>query len=594
MLCRDSAPLELGSGRYTVESLLHESPQAALYRARDRESGAAVALKCFEPGARRAYLREASAALGLKHPHIVRCLDTFHLPLGGACVVYEFMAGGTLAERLETLGPLAPAEVRRCLGELAEGLAFLHRTGRIHCDIKPENVFVCPSGDNHLPRYVLGDLGATCFIREAKEGRHTAGSPAYIAPERVYDRFLFNSDLYSLGVVGFEIATGERPYSGAAEAVIRAHLSEPPPLHRVADPDLRLLLEHLLEKDPAQRIQHAETLLAMLERPGPAARRVEASAGPAPGLERSKPGAGPPTVPGEWGLHGVYELDPTPARPPRIAAVLAEIEQPSLAMDHGSSGEILRPGSNSPGRLFAKVGRIGSVGEHSISYGSSSRVFQLDCTHASPACLWEGCRGLIGHSYAHGHLFWQSQHSLHYVDIANDRTYAFRGRCYLSPVQVAIFPDGSFCHSDGPANEQLVFRSPVAELQARATLSGPILGLTDDAGQILAVVADMHRRGRMLAVCSRHSPVPVRTLLLPSDISDWCFAAGRVFWISGNGQVHTADTTLKPALLPPALAGAALIRVSVDRRWLALMGQAESTRKLALWKIPTPQEECPE
>lgn len=624
MLSPDSAPPELQSGRYEVGSLLHESPGASLYLGREKDTGLTVVLKCFEPGQRRAYLREASAALGLNHPNIVRCLDTFRLPTGGACVVYEYLAGGTLAQALEENGPLALAEIWRCLGELAEGLAFLHGTGRIHCDLKPDNVFLRASDSADSSRYVLGDLGSTSFLKEAKEGRRSTSTPAYVAPERVYDRHCCNSDLYSLGVLGFEIATGQRPFAGATEAVIRAHLTQPPPLHRLADGALRRVLESLLEKEPSHRIQSAETLLALIhqarsgggrdhaadperEKYHPTPRQPEAGVQSLLWSDSSHPKqaldsrtmldstAALPSLPlsqlGECQPHGVFRLNPSPEDAlPLLATVLETDGRVYVALDHGSHAVVRELGGDTPDHVIAKIGGIRAPEPGVLSYATSSRVFRFDPRRARASCVWEGCQGLLSHSLAQGFLLWQSRRGLEYVNLAQGRTHSFRADSYLSPVQTLIRRDGGFCHSDGIANEQLVFRSPEAKIQAHFTLDGPILGLAGKSGPVLAVLADLARGGRSLAISSPDSSRP-RILRLPAHLVDWCCTPDGVFWISQDGGLYGADAQLdQPIRLGHGLPDAAAIRVSGGHRWLALLCHTAAGAQLALWKIPTLNE----
>lgn len=610
----DSAPPEIQSGRYELGELLHAGPGASLYLGREKDTGLGVVLKCFESGQRRAYLREASAALGLNHPNIVRCLDTFRLPTGGACVVYEYLPGGTLAERLGQAGPLATEDVWRCLAELAEGLAFLHGTGRIHCDLKPDNVFLYGAAGADSSRYVLGDLGAVSFLKEAKEGRRSPSTPAYVAPERVYDRHHCNSDLYSLGILGFEIATGQRPFAGDAEAVIRAHLTQPPPLRRVADGAVRRVLECLLEKDPARRIQSADILLALIN---------QARSGAVPVVEsRDQPPAPEPgqeSIPltplaslGECVPCGVYDMSATgltrltnhDAAASRERAVAPDDALPSLggllesggrvfvALDHGGHAVIQEMGGAATAHVIAKTGGIRAMEPGILSFATSSRVFRFDPRRASATCVWEGCQGLLTHSLAHGFLLWQSRHGLEYVHLAQGRTHGFRAGSYLSPVQTLILRGGVFCHSDGIANEQLVFRSPEAEVLARLALDGPILGLAGDGRTALAVVADMARGGRSLLACCPDSPRP-RLFRLPANLAAWCCTPGGVFWVNHDGGLYGADAGLEPVWLGRGLAEPTAIRVSCEHRWLALLRHADDGARLALWNLPHSPEGRP-
>lgn len=568
-----SALSDAAARRYRVESHLHSSPQADLYLAREQAGGAWVVLKRFGRDAGRAYLREAAAALGLTHPHIVRCLDTFYPPDEGGCVVYEYLAGGTLAGRLAA-GPLPPEEVWRCLGELAEGLAYLHASGRIHCDLKPENVLL---DDSHPPRHVLGDLGSVCFIREAREGRHTAGSPAYIAPERIYDRFFFNSDLYSLGVLGFEIATGTRPHVGTPDEVLRAHLAKPPPWERITDPALRRLLEHLLEKDPAQRLESAGALLKMLDR---------AESTP-PSAVASPPSAVPDPVelpsPDGWRFQGVYGL---PIQAGRLAAVLEGGGRVHVVLDHGSHAEILAPDSGQPSQAIGKVGGIGILGAEAFSYASSTRVFRATPGQRNATCVWDGCRNLTGHVLAEGHLFWYGRHGLNYVDLIQGRSHAFRAQGYLLPVQAAILPDGRFCYGEGMG--YLVFRSPEAQPQERIALGGMILDLTQAGGRVLALVADLSYPMHWLVDCA--DPARPAKFPLAADVLAWSWAAGGwLVWTTKQGGLFATspagNTERLPIDPPPDPLG-----LRANGRWLALSHAGATGPQLSLWTLPSLQE----
>lgn len=611
----DSAPPEIQSGRYELGELLHESPGASLYLGREKDTGLGVVLKCFPPGQQRAYLREASAALGLNHPNIVRCLDTFRLPTGGACVVYEYLPGGTLADHLEQAGPLATEEVWRCLAELAEGLAFLHGTGRIHCDLKPDNVFLYGTAETDSSRYVLGDLGAVSFLKEAKEGRRAPSTPAYVAPERVYDRYHCNSDLYSLGVLGFEIATGQRPFAGDAEAVIRAHLTQPPPLQRVADGAVRRVLECLLEKDPARRIQSADILLALIDQAHSGGVPVVESHDqpPAPEPERESIPLTPLASLGKCVLCGIYDISTTglTRQPdhdaaasrerhiapddalPALGGLMESSGRVFVALDHGGHAVIQELGGAATAHVIAKTGRIRAMEPGILSFATSSRVFRFDPRRANATCVWEGCQGLLAHNLAHGFLLWQSRHGLEYVHLAQGRTHGFRAGSYLSPVKALILRGGVFCHSDGIANEQLVFRSPETEVLARLTLDGPILGLAgDDGNTVLAVVADMARGGRSLAACSPESS-HFRLVRLPANLAAWCCTPGGVFWVNHDGGLHGAEADLEPVWLGRGLAESTAIRVSCEHRWLALLHHADDGARLALWNLTQPTEGRP-
>ena len=250
---------------YTVLELLRESSTSSVLIGFDEKTGSKVIIKCFKQNAKGAYLREISATYDMKHPHLVRCLNTFHRTDGESCLVYEYLTGGSLADHLETCGVFSVDLVFRCLHDILKALIYLHALNRIHCDIKPENIFLRPLSNGGF-EYVLGDLGAACFLREAQEGQHVTGTPAYIAPERIRNQFFFNSDLYSLGVVAFELSTGYRPFMGTVEQITQANLSQIPSLEVIKYQPLRDLVDHLLVKSPQKRLETASTAFFYLSK----------------------------------------------------------------------------------------------------------------------------------------------------------------------------------------------------------------------------------------------------------------------------------------------------------------------------------------
>ena len=253
--------------RYEIRELLGEGSTATVYRALDRRLGREVALKVLLPHVRdsvqKRFFQESTAVAQLNHPNIMAIYDideenTLHF------LVVEYVEGDVLTQYI----PCAP-ELAVNLGiQIAQALHYAHERDIIHRDIKPANIKVTPGG-----QVKIMDLGLA-LPREAK--RVTAdgmiiGTPAYLSPEQAQalplDR---RTDVYSLGVVLYELITGQLPFaSDDIPALLIQHVKQPPPPLRSIKPDVPAALEGVilkaLEKNPARRFQTAEAFAQALE-----------------------------------------------------------------------------------------------------------------------------------------------------------------------------------------------------------------------------------------------------------------------------------------------------------------------------------------
>jgi len=249
-----------------------------VYKARDRRLKRAVAIKILPPELafraeiRTRFLREAETAAQLSHPNIVPIYSVDERD-GIVYFVMALVDGENLAARLHTQGALSPGEARRILLEVAHALAYAHERGVVHRDIKPDNILL-QSGDG---RVLVTDFGIARAVSEGADARLTAtgmaiGTPAYMSPEQsTGDRTIDGrSDLYSLGVVGYQMLTGDPPFEAVSTpALLVKHLSErPEPImsrRRGVPPDLERAVMLLLEKDPDHRFPSAAALCTALE-----------------------------------------------------------------------------------------------------------------------------------------------------------------------------------------------------------------------------------------------------------------------------------------------------------------------------------------
>ncbi len=253
---------EVIGGRYELEELVGSGGMSSVYRAHDRMLERKVALKILHSrlGEDDEYIerfrREARAVAQLAHPNIVTVIDRGD-DEGRQFIVFEYIDGRTLKEVVEAGGPLPVDEALRLGAGIASGLAFAHERGIVHRDVKPQNVLL--NGDGRAKVTDFGIARSLDVERGVTETGTVLGTSNYIAPEQASGQQVDDrSDVYSLGVVLYELLTGEVPFPGESfVAVAMKHIHEPPPsvLERRPDtpPRLARLVDAMLEKDHTLR-----------------------------------------------------------------------------------------------------------------------------------------------------------------------------------------------------------------------------------------------------------------------------------------------------------------------------------------------------
>jgi serine/threonine-protein kinase len=261
---------EVLSANYELESEVGRGGMGIVYCARDRRLKREIAIKVLPPelsfraDIRQRFLREAETAAQLNHPNIVP-IYTVEERDNLVYFVMAYIKGDNLGVRLQQHGPLPPVEVRRVLKEVAEALAYAHNRNVIHRDIKPDNIII----DEETGRAMVTDFGIARALTDTGDSRLTAtgmaiGTPAYMSPEQsAGDKAIDGrSDLYSLGVVGYQMLCGQTPFVASnTPSMLVKHLSERPVPVEERWPDIPSDLARAvmmcLEKDPADRFPNA-------------------------------------------------------------------------------------------------------------------------------------------------------------------------------------------------------------------------------------------------------------------------------------------------------------------------------------------------
>jgi eukaryotic-like serine/threonine-protein kinase len=291
----DPAPPGATIGRYRILERLGGGGMGLVYKAHDPRLDRPVALKLLPPElasdhqARTRLHAEARAASALDHPNIATVHEIGSLDRethgGGLFIVMAYYAGETLRQVIER-GPLPVGEALEYAAQMADGLSRAHEAGIVHRDIKPANLMLTDRGQIKILDFGVARIAGSDLTREGTR----LGTVAYMSPEQTRGHTVDRrTDLWSLGVVLYEMLAGVRPFTAdAEEALVHCIRHDEPVLIRAIRPEITLEVEDLLRrclvKDPESRYGSAEPLLADLR----SARRAGAGAGPQ--AERERPG----------------------------------------------------------------------------------------------------------------------------------------------------------------------------------------------------------------------------------------------------------------------------------------------------------------
>lgn len=260
-------------GNHVIVSKIGQGGMGTVYQAEDTTLGRKVAVKILNPrllekGGKELerFQAEAKIQASLNHPNIVTLYE-FQPYKDSHCMVMEYVEGKTLAETIRSSGPLPPHIVVNLAKQILEGLSAAHRRGIVHRDLKPSNVTVTPDGVAKVMDFGIAKVQGGKTLTESGA---LVGTVSYMSPEQVRGlRVDARSDLYSFGIILFEMLTGRVPFKEDSDfSIMMHHVQTPPPPPTQLLPDIPTALEDVvmrcLGKDPAARYQNAEEIIAVL------------------------------------------------------------------------------------------------------------------------------------------------------------------------------------------------------------------------------------------------------------------------------------------------------------------------------------------
>src|SRR5437763_2421211 len=266
---------DLIAGRFELEELVEHGGMSSVYKGRDRMLERNVALKVLHPhfGEDAEYVerfrREARAVAQLSHPNIVTVIDRGASD-GHQFIVFEYVEGENLKQMLGRSGPLPVRRAIELAIQVADALAFAHAHDLVHRDVKPQNILIDAAGDAKVTDF--GIARSLDVEHGVTETGTVLGTSNYLSPEQAAGQPVTPAtDVYSLGVVLYELLTGEVPFRGDNLVVVAMkHVTEHPPslLGQRADvpPRLARAVERALEKDPARRFASMDAFANELRR----------------------------------------------------------------------------------------------------------------------------------------------------------------------------------------------------------------------------------------------------------------------------------------------------------------------------------------
>ena len=259
------------AGRYQINGFIGEGGMSRVWRALDQNTGKYVAIKVLreeyseDESFIRRFDREAQAASRMSHPNIVNLLDVGVEDDGTRYLVMEYVQGKTLKRFIQESGALRPEIASQIIIRVLAALQHAHQNGVVHRDIKPQNILIDKEGTVKVAEFCIARMANAQTVNQSDE--NVMGSVYYFSPEQARGAAVdARSDIYSVGVVFYEMLTGRVPFTGDTPvAIAMQHLQTPPTPPNEVNPSVSSALDfvvlHAMEKKPRRRYQTAEEML---------------------------------------------------------------------------------------------------------------------------------------------------------------------------------------------------------------------------------------------------------------------------------------------------------------------------------------------
>jgi serine/threonine protein kinase len=301
-------------GPYRIARLLGVGGMGRVYKGVQPQIGSRVAVKVLSRECTdrkdlvERFFSEARAVNLIRHESIVNVLDLAMLPDGRPYIVMEYLDGAPLSDLVTRIAPMPLGGVARLCVEVLDALGAAHAKGIVHRDLKPDNIFITPAG-----RAKVLDFGIAKLLPELggsfTQTGSLLGTPHYMSPEQASGKAIdARTDLYAMGVILFECATGQKPFVGDSMFdLLRKHVDQPPPSPRSLRPEIPPALDHLiltaLAKDPAHRFPHAAAMTSALQQAtsGMAPEQWAVISGSSAGVAPTTPSGAGWGTPASWG-----------------------------------------------------------------------------------------------------------------------------------------------------------------------------------------------------------------------------------------------------------------------------------------------------
>ena len=433
-------------------------------------------------------LKEAAIIQGIKHPNIIYCLEIFFRNQLELFLVTEYSEGGSLRDLICKKGKFTLLDACECVRQILSGISVLHQLNIVHCDLKPENILT--QSDKGLPLYKIADFDVAVILNEASEREiYATGSPSYMAPERFTDSLSLQSDLYSVGILFYELLVGERPFKGSVAEIMMQHQQTLPDLEQIKNTRIRAVIRKLLEKNCLNRYATADEVLKAIDQTDTWSLESNQTKTSEPTTERVVRRQGyslyQPATKENLDEIGEFAIK---CSPNKVHLFHCE-DRPLLALEQdrtiwihdGTTGAVQ---ASKPGWMPS---RIQPLSPQAIAYAKRNAIYRFDPFNLYEEPLFADINPITGFAYHEPteELAWTDSRTAYYRDLKTKHN--FTSPCLnfgLVPC-IRFTAGGDILYSSGPSASALNRFSHSGMLVDKIWTAGPVLHTSNGLDNLL-------------------------------------------------------------------------------------------------------------